>query len=241
MFCAIFLCSFLSDLYLGHKRPRYLADGNYNGGIAFSSNMREDQLSSLGHKRPRFSAFGRFHSGRSFSSGNPDETVPKKPTITSKVVDFSDPLATRDFLGGLDCGKFGSVTNEIKALLAQKMLTLYPYFEKYPTLISQFLDGGTSKTKEASKSDNQQKANSSCNNVIDLDDDCAPNEKPKSSLPIITIDSDEEDKGGDGPSYNFESVFSCQLGGESFMKDIEVNILYNYYGHGFWYVSDLTK
>ncbi|PON77401.1 SNF2 domain-containing protein / helicase domain-containing protein [Trema orientale] len=46
---------------------------------------------------------------------------------------------------------FGSVTKDIEALLAPKMQTLYPYFVKYPTLISQSFGVGMSKDNEASK------------------------------------------------------------------------------------------
>ncbi|EXB68727.1 DNA repair protein rhp54 [Morus notabilis] len=184
--------------------------------------MHNELSYSTGHKRPRFSADGKQHDGMAFPSRMSDETVLNKPVTTSKVVDFSDPLATRGFLEGLDAGKFGSVTKDIEAILALKMLTLYPYFEKYPALISRFFDAEKSDSGDDAKLKNGQMAYSTHNNVIDLDDDCVANDTPARSLPIITIDSDEEDGEDDGPSYNFQNVFLNQPSGGSFIKDVEV-------------------
>ncbi|EXC17234.1 Helicase ARIP4 [Morus notabilis] len=184
--------------------------------------MHNELSYSTGHKRPRFSADGKQHDGMAFPSRMSDETVPNKPVTTSKVVDFSDPLATRGFHEGLDAGKFGSVTKDIEAILALKMLTLYPYFEKYPALISRFFDAEKNDSRDGAKLKNEQMAYSTHNNVIDLDDDCVANDTPTRSLPIITIDSDEEDGEDDGPSYNFQNVFLNQPSGGSFIKDVEV-------------------
>ncbi|XP_024022086.1 protein CHROMATIN REMODELING 35 [Morus notabilis] len=210
------------EFYLGQKRPAFSIDGRYQDGITFPSSMHNELSYSTGHKRPRFSADGKQHDGMAFPSRMSDETVLNKPVTTSKVVDFSDPLATRGFLEGLDAGKFGSVTKDIEAILALKMLTLYPYFEKYPALISRFFDAEKSDSGDDAKLKNGQMAYSTHNNVIDLDDDCVANDTPARSLPIITIDSDEEDGEDDGPSYNFQNVFLNQPSGGSFIKDVEV-------------------
>lgn len=152
-----------------------------------------------------------------------DETVIKKPKTTSKVVDFSDPFAIRDMIYRLDCGKFGSVTKDIEALLAPKMQTLYPYFEKYPTLINQHFNVDKNKVHEASKLEDQKGTQMAHDNVIDLEDNCVTNKTPKKSLSVITIDSEDEDIKDHRPSYHFLTVSLNQLPGEFFMKEIEVN------------------
>ncbi|GMN55732.1 hypothetical protein TIFTF001_024843 [Ficus carica] len=189
--------------------------------------MRNEQSISPGHKRPRLSNDRRLNDATAVPSHASDDVVPDKPVTTLKVVDFSDPFATRGFLDGLDAGKFGSVTKDIEALLALKMLTLYPYFEKYPSLINQFFDAEKNEAKESSKLKNGQMAYSAQSNVIDLDDDSAANDTPTRPLPVITIDSDEEDGEDQGPSYNFQAVFLNQSSGGSFMKDIEVRDVAN--------------
>lgn len=174
----------------------------------------------MGHKRPRFSVDGKYQDGMTFVSSMRDETKLKKSKSTSKVIDFSDPFAIQDMLNQLDCGKFGSVTEDIEALLAPKMQTLYPYFEKYPTLINQYFDLEKNKANEASKLANQQTTQSAVGNVIDLEDDCVTNDAPATSLAIITIDSDEEDREDPRP-YRFQNV-ALNQSGVIFVKDIEV-------------------
>ena len=151
-----------------------------------------------------------------------DETVPKKPKTSSNVVDYSEPYAIQKMLARLDCGKFGSVTKDIEALLAQKTQTLYPYFEKYPTLINQYFDVGKNKFSESSKLEDQQKTQLARDNVIDLEDDCVKNKTPTTSLSVVTIDSDEEDKEDHRPTYHFTSVALNPSSGQFCTKEIEV-------------------
>ncbi|XP_062076863.1 protein CHROMATIN REMODELING 35-like [Humulus lupulus] len=185
---------------------------------------------SMDHKRPRFSIDGKYEDGTAFTSSLGDETVLKKPKPTSpKVIDFSDPFAIQKMIDRLDCGKFGSVTKDIEALFAPKMQTLYPYFEKYPTLLNQYFDLKKDKVDDdgASKLANQQPTPLAIarDNVIDLEDDCVTSGTPTTSLAIITIDSDEEDKKDYTPSYHFLNVSLNQQPGEIFTKEIEVRKL----------------
>lgn len=198
--CAIF---YIPDVYSALKRPRFHLDENYQGGIEFpSSKHGDEQLSSPVNKRPRLLADPKFQDGGSISLGRPDE----------KVVDFSNPLATRDFLDSLDSGKYGSVTKEIEAILAQKMRVLYPYFEMFPSLTEKFLSMDRSGSK---------------NDVIDLDDDDDLAQEvtpPKTPLPVITIESDEEDEETNG--YHFQSVFSGAPAVGPLTKPIEVHFTF---------------
>ncbi|PON80783.1 SNF2 domain-containing protein / helicase domain-containing protein [Parasponia andersonii] len=181
-------------------------------------------LYSTRHKRPRFSIDGKYQDGTAFSSTLCDETVLKKPNTSSKVVDFSDPFAIQKMLDQLDCGRFGSVTKDIEAVLALKMQTLHPYFKKYPTLVNKYFDMDKSRADEASNLAYRRTTQLAHDNVIDLEDDCA---RSDASTAIITIDSDEEDREDHTPSYRFLNVVLNQPSGELFMKAIEVRDLQN--------------
>ncbi|KAA0045612.1 protein CHROMATIN REMODELING 35-like [Cucumis melo var. makuwa] len=140
---------------------------------------------------------------------------------SAKVIDYSDPFAINNLIEGLDCGQFGSVTKEIEALVSRKMQVLSPYIAKYPTLSSMLFDLGRS--RECEEAMNNQ-ASQLVHNLIDLEDDSAidvcSNNVEKSRLPIVIIDSDEEDSKEQRVIHPFQEVVLPRPPGQSLFKDI---------------------
>lgn len=162
-------------------------------------------LYSKGYKRMKVCFDTNDYDSMDFSPSNHDEAVHKKPKSTSEVVDYSDPFAIPDLLERIDCGKYGSVTKDIEAILARKRQTLRPYFEKYPALSNLSLEEKR-QSKRAPKSANQQASPLAQNNVIDLEDDSVENNAPAALLPVVIIDSDEEQSEHPRPPYPFKEV-----------------------------------
>ncbi|XP_060667483.1 protein CHROMATIN REMODELING 35 isoform X2 [Ziziphus jujuba] len=163
---------------------------NYNG---YSG------LYSRGHKRLKMSNDGKDRDRMACSSSG--ETALNKPRTASRVIDFSDPFAIPNLLEGFDSGRYGSVTKQIEELCARKLQALNPLFIKFPTLTSKPIE--------------------SVDNYIDLEDDCIVDEAPPPAapLPVVIIDSDEEDKEDLKPSFTFQNVILAHPSQESFMKD----------------------
>lgn len=119
----------------------------------------------------------------------------------SNVVDCSNPFAIPDLLEGLDAGKFGSVTKEIKDLCALRMQMLHPYYVMYPSLASMCMDLGKMRARKSSKLVNREAPHVAHKNVIVLDDDHIVDDTLMATpvadgiLPIVIIDSDDEDSG----------------------------------------------
>ncbi|ONH91042.1 hypothetical protein PRUPE_8G090000 [Prunus persica] len=164
-----------------------------------------DGLYSKGYKRMKVCFDTNDYDSMDFSPSNHDEAVHKRPKSTSEVVDYSDPFAIPDLLERIDSGKYGSVTKDIEAILARKRQTLCPYFEKYPALSNLSLEEKR-QSKRAPKSANQQASPLSQNNVIDLEDDSVENNAPAALLPVVIIDSDEEQSEHPRPPYPFKEV-----------------------------------
>ncbi|XP_057496871.1 protein CHROMATIN REMODELING 35-like isoform X2 [Actinidia eriantha] len=163
-----------------------------------------------------------------------DEPEHKKARTAQKVIDYSDPFAVPNLLEELDGGKFGSVTKEIKDLIARRGHMLDSLFAMHPTLV----DVEKSLMTEASKV-KQPAAPSVGHDVIDLDDDGDENDVPAGRLPvvvcqpvtlpvvvvpperpIVVIDSDDEETGNQRsfvPPY--QQIVLSKPVGQFLMKD----------------------
>ncbi|CAL1384905.1 unnamed protein product [Linum trigynum] len=88
----------------------------------------------------------------------------------------------------LDSGIYGSVTEDMKALLTFKLQVLSPYLQKHPSLSDILWGGEKSSTKVGS--------GVQPDDVIDLDDDDDDDvgHYPMAKNAIVVIDSDDEDK-----------------------------------------------
>ncbi|KAL4013239.1 hypothetical protein IC575_025401 [Cucumis melo] len=173
-------------------------------------------------KRLKLSSDGKdLSSSATFSAQKSDTPRQNKMNNSAKVIDYSDPFAINNLIEGLDCGQFGSVTKEIEALVSRKMQVLSPYIVKYPTLSSMLFDLGRS--RECEEAMNNQ-ASQLVHNLIDLEDDSAidvcSNNVEKSRLPIVIIDSDEEDSKEQRVIHPFQEVVLPRPPGQSLFKDI---------------------
>uniref|UniRef100_A0A9I9DSW6 Protein CHROMATIN REMODELING 35-like n=2 Tax=Cucumis melo TaxID=3656 RepID=A0A9I9DSW6_CUCME len=173
-------------------------------------------------KRLKLSSDGKdLSSSATFSAQKSDTPRQNKMNNSAKVIDYSDPFAINNLIEGLDCGQFGSVTKEIEALVSRKMQVLSPYIAKYPTLSSMLFDLGRS--RECEEAMNNQ-ASQLVHNLIDLEDDSAidvcSNNVEKSRLPIVIIDSDEEDSKEQRVIHPFQEVVLPRPPGQSLFKDI---------------------
>ncbi|TKY47886.1 SNF2 domain-containing protein CLASSY 3 [Spatholobus suberectus] len=141
-------------------------------------------------KRPRptgFSPSPELHKRLKFSSDFPAHDK------TSNVVDYSNPFTVSAVLDRLESGKYGSVTKDIEALIAQKMQILGPYFAKYPILVNQLSKVVMDHNEETPKLENQQVTGSKHQNFIDLEGEHTEKDVPAVPNPVVIIDSDEED------------------------------------------------
>ncbi|XP_022146198.1 protein CHROMATIN REMODELING 35-like [Momordica charantia] len=173
------------------------------------------KLSSNGNDLP---------SPAAFSAQKCDTPRKNKMKNSARIIDYSDPFAINTLIDGLDCGQFGSVTKEIEALASHKMEVLSPYIAKYPTLSSMLFDLGRS--KECTEVMNHQDSQL-VHNLIDLEDDSAidvrSNNVEKSRLPIVIIDSDEEESKDQKRIHPFQEVVLARSPGQGLLKDIVVS------------------
>ncbi|XP_023513053.1 protein CHROMATIN REMODELING 35-like [Cucurbita pepo subsp. pepo] len=176
-------------------------------------------------KRLKLSTDGRnLPSTATFSAQKCDTPRQNKMKNSAKIVDYSDPFAINNLIDGLNCGQFGSVTKEIEALVSHKMQILSPYIAKYPTLSSTLFDLG--RRNECTEATNHQ-ASPLVHNLIDLEDDSAlddvcSNHVEKSRLPIVIIDSDEEESKDQRVIHPFQEVVLPRPPGQSLFKAISV-------------------
>ncbi|KAK4562631.1 hypothetical protein RGQ29_005223 [Quercus rubra] len=181
---------------------------------------------TIEYKRRKLSSNGKDYGRTVFSTSKHDDSEQKKPKVSPQVIDYSDPFAIPNLLESIDCGKYGSVTKDIKALIARKMQTLNPYFAKYPALSDTFLESEKNQSKEALK----EATRLPDNHVIDLEDDCTVNDAKAISLqhvndakalshPVVVIDSDEEDNGCQNHFVPFQEVVLPKPAGQFLMKD----------------------
>ncbi|PSS19109.1 Protein CHROMATIN REMODELING like [Actinidia chinensis var. chinensis] len=179
-----------------------------------------------GRKRIRSPSEERLHSSVATSAYTRDEPEQKKARTDLKVIDYSDPFAVPNLLEELDGGKFGSVTKEIKDLLARRRQMLDALFAMHPTLV----DVEKRLMREASKV-KQPATPSGGHDVIELDDDGDENDVPAGRLtivqpvnlpkrPVVVIDSDDEEPGNQRsfvPPY--QQIVLSKPVGEFLMKD----------------------
>ncbi|KAL7002671.1 hypothetical protein U1Q18_003828, partial [Sarracenia purpurea var. burkii] len=177
-----------------------------------------------GRKRMRSPGEEKNHGNMAASAHTSDEPTPKKSRTAPKVIDYSDPSAVSNLLEELDCGKFGSVSKEIKDLLDQGREMLNSIFAIDPSL----LNVEKNLVKEASKV-NQVVTPVAHQDVIELDDDGVadvPEERlsvvnhiPAERLPVVIIDSDDEDTGYQRSLNPYQEIVLSKPVGEFLMKD----------------------
>lgn len=135
------------------------------------------------------------------------EPTQKWQTAGSSVVDYSDPFAIPDLLEGLDAGKFGSVTKEIEALCARRMQLLHAYYVMHPSLSSMSAGLEKIRGRKGLKLVNRQASRLAHKDVIDLEDDNTHDDAPMATavadaaLPVVIIDSDDEESGDQKVSH----------------------------------------
>jgi DNA repair and recombination RAD54-like protein len=122
-----------------------------------------------------------------------DEIEPKTPK--DNVVDYSNPFAISEVLDHLDGGKYGRVTKDTEALMAQKVQVKDPFYAKYPRLLYRFSKVVTNCDEKAPKLENQQVTGLAYKDVINLEEEQSKKVAPAATAPstIVSIDSDEED------------------------------------------------
>ncbi|GKV21104.1 hypothetical protein SLEP1_g31119 [Rubroshorea leprosula] len=129
-----------------------------------------------------------------------DKTVDKKPKVSLKVTDYSDPFAISNVLEAFNTGgKYGSVTKEIEALILRNTEMLNPFLVMYPALSTMFPDG----KNDLEELETRQTA---CDNVIDLEDDSVANHVASKISPVVIPDSDDEDSRTEKPQSTFQEV-----------------------------------
>lgn len=170
-----------------------------------------DGLYAKGHKRLKLSSDRNIRDGMVLSASIDNETMQKKQSSTSAVVDYTDPLAIQNLLEEFDdCSKYGSVAKDMKSFTAQIHQVLNPLLARYPTLSKLYFKEGKRQSQPAPQLAIQQAPSLAQNNIIDLEDDCVDSNAPAAPLPIVIIDSDEEQSEDQRPSYSFQEVFMKQ-------------------------------
>ncbi|KAK3195419.1 hypothetical protein Dsin_026729 [Dipteronia sinensis] len=161
-----------------------------------------NELYSRGHKRIKTSSDAQNCSSASSSVGMKDESKEMKSNVSQNVMDYSNPFAIQDMLDRLDSERFGSVTDEIKALINNKMQILGPHI-----------------ARNISKLPSQK---AFCD-VIDIDDDCLAVDGPSKPLTVVVLSDDEEEEPDRKPFFPFQEVVLMQPpAGQSLSRDIEI-------------------
>ena len=163
-----------------------------------------------------------------------DTTELKKQKASINVLHYSSPSVISPLLDHSDDKKFGSVTKEIQALLAQRMQVMSPYFAKYPSLLDRFVEVGMNKKEETRKLGSQQVTGSANQGVRDLEEEHTTNVPAATSLPDIIVLSDEEDDRDEKPSLPFQEVVLKQSVEQLTMRGTVVSFFFPsyFYNHG---------
>ncbi|KAJ8767196.1 hypothetical protein K2173_013593 [Erythroxylum novogranatense] len=171
------------------------------------------ELDSRRHKRMRLCNGEKGFVSPAVSWFSSNRAEKNKPKLSSKVSDYSDPFAYSNLIDSLDFGKYGSVTNDIKALINRKNQMLSPFYAMFPALSSNV---------HGEKSSGNEDPNLH-QNVIDLEEDCtmsvaapaasafalvpstaaAPTPAP---APVLILDSDDEEDGNKRLTSPFKAV-----------------------------------
>nr|GMD09978.1 protein CHROMATIN REMODELING 35-like [Ipomoea batatas] len=140
---------------------------------------------------------------------------------SSGILDYSDPYSISNLWESLECGKFGSVTKEIKELMAQSRRYIDSCYARDPTLPYKFLELEKNHITE-------NKGHQISTSVIDLEDERVARSVPvarfvppaqlvPSAGPLLILDSDDEDN--KKPNCTFEGIPSINTVGGSYLKD----------------------
>ncbi|XP_075504526.1 protein CHROMATIN REMODELING 35 [Primulina tabacum] len=147
----------------------------------------------------------------------------KRKESCSKVLDYTDPLCSNNLLTELDSGKFGSVTSDIKELLARRRKLLASDYGKDSSLPYMCFDVQAKVAPRATET--------AALDVIDLDDDQEDGsnaivqrfttsvQPPHLAGPVVIIDLDDDN---DIRSENFTSPYvevNLKPSGKLLMKD----------------------
>ena len=145
----------------------------------------------------------------------------KTARTASQIINYTDPFAVPNLLEELKCGKFGSMTSEIKDL-ARRAQMLNSYFGTRATL----LDVEKNRVKEASKV-NWSASPWTCQVVIELDDDddddVVPNDVPAERLQVIVINLDNEETGDQRCFNPYQDVVQNKPAGEFLVRFFFLN------------------
>lgn len=168
-----------------------------------------DEIYSKRHKRMKISS-----GVESYSSTTPSTSVKHDMRAKTDTIDYSDPFSIKGLLDDLSSGKYGSVTEEIKALIDRKVQIFGPLLSQNPSLLSMFMD--------AEKLSGQASKSEAHRSVIDLEEDCVTVGVPSKSSAVVVL-SDDEDEGDKRPSYPFREVCLMQPPVGPFLtKEIQV-------------------
>lgn len=168
-----------------------------------------DEIYSKRHKRMKISS-----GVESYSSTTPSTSVKHDMRAKTDTIDYSDPFSIKGLLDDLSSGKYGSVTEEIKALIDRKVQIFGPLLSQNPSLLSMFMD--------ADKLSGQASKSEAHRSVIDLEEDCVTVGVPSKSSAVVVL-SDDEDEGDKRPSYPFREVRLMQPAVGPFLtKEIQV-------------------
>lgn len=146
----------------------------------------------------------------------------KNSSTSEHVLDYSSPHGIPNMLEKLESGRYGSVTEEIRALIDYKMQLFGPYFAR------KALDANPHKCV-SELSDHRSTSDLSGqpvrNNIVDVQKDCKAVNGPSKPLEVVILSDDEEE--GNKPCFPFQQVVLQPPAGKSLSTDIEVCCLDN--------------
>ncbi|XP_052198490.1 protein CHROMATIN REMODELING 35 isoform X2 [Diospyros lotus] len=183
-----------------------------------------------GRKRMRTLGEEKLHDNKGSSAHMSIGSARKKSRGASHVIDYSDPFSVSNLLGDVESGKFGSVTKDMKDLIAQRTQLLNSFFAMNPTLtnvewrmgaeVSQVNHVEWRMGAEVSKV-NQPVTSLAQEDVIDLDDDSVVNDVPANLpiVPVVVIDSDDEVIGDQRSCNPYQEIVLRKPDREFLMKD----------------------